>query len=158
MGQDFIYWNESIQQRRGDSDRRHFSFKSFINNFFRGKRIKARRQKDIEQGYYVDKYDKTMIWLAFSIILLSVFDGFFTLKILKVGGEEINPIMQALLAYNDQVFFLVKTAITTVCVLFAFIHINFNFLRVISMKKIMKGLLAFYTLLISYELFLLVMI
>ena len=141
--------------KRKGADRREQNFKSFFNYFYTGQRVKARRQEEMEQGYYVDRYDNWIVGVALSIILLSAFDAFFTLNILEGGGAEINPLMLALLNYGTQAFLIGKMAITISCVFFAFVHINFIIFKVFSVKLLMKGILAFYVFLMAYELYLL---
>lgn len=155
MKQSFIYSSDSLFQQRREMDRRDQKITLFFNYFYKGQRINARRQEELEQGFYVDRYDNWVVLVALSIILLSGFDAFFTLNILEGGGTEVNPVMLALLEYDTLVFLLGKMAITVTCVFFAFIHINFNVLRMFSVKLMMKSILVFYTFLIGYELCLL---
>ena len=106
----------------------------------------------------MDIYEKWVGFMALAIILLSAFDAFFTLNILERGGIEVNPFMLHLLAYDTQIFLIAKMGITITCVLFALVHINFQILRIFSVKLVLKCILAFYVILIGYELFLLTVI
>jgi len=157
MRQHLICSNDSLR-RQGEKDRRRLSFKSFFSSFNKGRRTNARRKSELEQGYYTDRYEKWAGWSAIAIVLLSTLDGFFTLKILEKGGTEVNPIMQALLEYDTQVFLISKLVITVTCVLFCLVHINFNMFRILSMKIMIKSILAIYLALIGYEIFLLAII
>ena len=157
MQQNIIYSNNSLQRRQREIDRRNLSFKSFLFSFYKGQRVKARRQVELEQGYYIDVYEKWVGLNALAIILLSAFDAFFTLNILDRGGVEVNPFMLALLEQGTQTFLIVKMGVTITCVFFALVHINFYILRIFSMKFILKSILAFYAILIGYEMFLLTM-
>ncbi|MEE9340010.1 MAG: DUF5658 family protein [Methylococcaceae bacterium] len=157
MKQPLICSNDLLR-RQGEKDRRTLSFKSFFSSFSIGRRINARRTQELKQGYYTDRYEKWVSWSAIAIVLLSTLDGFFTLNILEKGGTEVNPLMQALLEYDTQVFLLSKLVITVTCVLFCLVHINFHMFRVLSMKIMIKSILAIYLALIGYEIFLLVII
>ena len=155
MKQNVIYSNDFLQKRCGQIDRRNLSFNSFLVSAYKGRRVKVRRQAELEQGYYTDIYEKWVGLNALAIILLSAFDAFFTLNILERGGVEVNPFMLALLAYDTQVFLITKMSITIACVFFVLIHINFQMLRFFSVKLALKCILAFYVILIGYEVFLL---
>jgi hypothetical protein len=85
-------------------------------------------------------------------------DAFFTLNILARGGVEVNPFMSALLAYDTTAFMVAKMLITVTGLLIVLIHINFQILKIFSMKAMLVSILAGYGLLIGYELFLLTMI
>jgi hypothetical protein len=150
---------EDFFNKRIKTDRRISSFKSILQSFYKGQRVRSRREEereeDAEQGFYTDKYEKWMGVCAITIILLSAADAFFTLNIIKGGGTEENPFMLALLEINTQAFLVIKMAITTICVLFILVHSHFYVLKVIPVKAILKGILLIYTLLIGYELFLL---
>ncbi len=157
MKQPLICSNDLLR-RQGEKDRRTLSFKSFFSSFSISRRINARRSQELKQGYYTDRYEKWVGWSAIAIVLLSTLDGFFTLNILEKGGTELNPLMQALLEYDTQVFLFSKLVITVTCVLFCLVHINFHMFRVLSMKIMIKSILAIYLALIGYEIFLLVTI
>ncbi len=149
MKQPLICSNDLLRRQR-EKDRRTLSFKSFYSSFSIGRRINARRSGELKQGYYTDRYEKWVGWSAIAIVLLSTLDGFFTLNILEKGGTEVNPFMQALLEYDTQVFLFSKLVITVTCVLFCLVHINFHMFRVLSMKIMIKSILAIYLALIGY--------
>ena len=155
MKQDNLSSNNLESKQRDRSDRRQQPFKSFLYSLNKGERIKARREVEIKQGYYTDRYEKWVGYCVMSIALLSMTDAYLTLKILSKGGTEANPFMASLLAISTDIFFLTKMGVTVICLAFALIHINFHIFNKISMKFLLLGVLACYSLLIIYEIFLL---
>ena len=150
-------FGQLFEQRR-QTDRRGQLTISLSHIIHTGRRENARRQIEVGQGFYTDRYEK---WVGLSVItiaLMSVLDAFLTLNILDRGGIEVNPFMSALLEINTQAFFIGKFVVTIVCLFFALVHVNFHVLRILPMKYILFCLSIFYTFLIVYELFLLAII
>lgn len=147
--------SESDQSRRAGGDRRHQAFKSTVYSLVKGRRISARRSEESKVGFYTDRYDLSSVLLVVFITLLSALDAFFTLNILALGGEEVNPFMAKLLEFDQQTFVIIKLIVTVFCLIIALIHINFNLFRRFSMRSILLTLVMFYLGLIGYELALL---
>ena len=141
--------------RRKLSDRRRSRLKTIICSLHMGRRKEPQRQAEKNRPYYTDIYERWVVIVTTAIGFLSVSDAFFTLKILEKGGQEINPVMEALLSINDTAFLAGKFTLTVVCLFFALIHINFNVLQLFPMRKVLCTILVFYSGLIGYELFLL---
>ena len=144
--------------KRGSRNRRTRYFNSFLYSMNKGTRVRARREYEGDQGYYIDSYEKRNGMYVIAITLLSVLDAFFTLNILARGGVEVNPFMSALLAYDTTAFMVAKMLITVTGLLIVLIHINFQILKIFSMKAMLVSILVGYGLLIGYELFLLTVI
>jgi len=158
MKQETTHLFDPLFEPRQLLDRRGLCPKSLPHILHTGKREKARRQKEIGQGFYTDRYEK---WVGISVIaitLMSVLDAIFTLNILDQGGIELNPFMSALLAINTQAFFIGKLTITVSCLFFSLIHTNFRVLRIMPVKTILVSISIFYAFLLGYELCLLALI
>lgn len=140
---------------RNCEDRRNPSVKAVLYAIHSGKRSSVRRLDEASKPYYMDIYEPKDGFLFLSIIVLSTLDSFFTLQILDRGGIEINPVMAALLEINNTVFIVGKMSITSICLLFVLIHINFKLFRIFSIRSFMMCLASFYVLLIGYEMSLL---
>lgn len=158
MKQEIFRSNTRLLVKRDSRDRRDRYFNSFLYSMNKGSRITARRQTEGVQGYYTDSYEKRIGVCIIAITLLSVLDAFFTLNILAKGGVEVNPFMSALLAYDTSVFIIGKLVITITGLLIVLVHINFQILKIFSMKAMLVSIFAGYVLLIGYELLLLAMI
>ncbi len=143
---------------RQPSERRRICLKSLPHILHTGKREKARRQKEIDQGFYTDRYEKRVGISVIAITLMSVLDAILTLNILDRGGIELNPFMSALLAINSQAFFIGKLTITISCLFFSLIHTNFRIFRIIPVQTMLIYISIFYVFLLGYELCLLTLI
>jgi hypothetical protein len=64
--------------------------------------------------------------LAFTIVLLSTFDAFFTLVHLEQGGREINPFMALVLLLGVPAFLVTKTTLTNIGVICLAAHERFR--------------------------------
>jgi hypothetical protein len=140
---------------RKKTDRRIRPFKSFFLSLYKGRRGIARRYHEAAQPFYTDIYETWVGLNVITIVCLSALDSFFTLQILERGGSEINPVMLALMQESNFAFITGKILITSVCLLFILIHINFKILRLVPMRSFLLLMVCFYGLLISYEISLL---
>ncbi len=89
-----------------------------------------------------------------SIILLSLLDAFFTLKLVTIGAaSEFNPVMNFFLNMGPVPFLLIKYALTVGGVLSFLVLKNFTYLsRKVRVSSIIVTVLALYVVLIMYEL------
>jgi hypothetical protein len=158
MKQEATHLFDPLLEPRQLIDRRGLCPKSLPHILYNGKRQKARRQKEIDHGFYTDRYEKWVGINVIAITLMSVLDAILTLNILDKGGIELNPFMSALLAINTQAFFIGKLTITVSCLFFSLIHTNFRVLRIMPVKTILVCISIFYGFLLGYELCLLAFI
>jgi hypothetical protein len=137
--------------RRERKDRRQRPTPWLSKYTFIGSRRKNRRKNDQHHNYYVDIYDSKLAKLVVLIFLLCVLDAMLTLFLLGQGASELNPIMDYYLKMGKNYFFIVKSIFTAVGLLVLLMHQNFK-----RVRKIIKGLCVVYTLLITYQLALLI--
>ncbi len=119
-----------------------------------GNRVVERR---VNRGKaaYVDRYAGYMMFCSIAIVLLSGLDAMLTLRILAAGGEELNWFMAALLEQGTEQFVQFKIALTVLAVMLLAIHHNVVLLGKMRVKHIKYLTLISYSVLISYELYLL---
>jgi len=120
-----------------------------------GRRHGLRRDYDSKIGQYVDIHEPYLMAVVTGILLLCVMDAYFTMTILSIGGEEINPLMKVLIEQDVLTFFIIKFFMTAVCLLFTVIHKHFRLFKLISGYHILFSAFFLYSLLIYYELSLL---
>lgn len=113
------------------------------------------RRVDRGKAAYVDRYTGYMVFCSIAIILLSGLDAMLTLRILAAGGEELNWFMAALLEQGSEQFVQFKIALTALAVMLLAIHHNVTLLGSVRVKHIKYLTLIGYSVLISYELYLL---
>ncbi len=145
-----------VERRQGENRR---TGKHNLNMIWRGKgqRLSGRREGDLLNAF-VDRYSPRVRYCCIGLLILSVLDAFFTLRILEKGGVELNPLMNAIIAFDMGWFLFIKITMTAsaLCVLLVFYH--FSWLRVLRVSYIIYGTFVLYAVLIQYELYLLWMI
>ena len=149
------YRDNPLSDHRQLIDRRRQNINTIFYSLYKGRRSQARRDRDSAQDFYTDIYERWVGMIVISISCLSAVDAFFTLKILDRGGIEVNPVMASLLEIDTTTFVIGKIMITSVCLLFALVHINFNVLKIIPMRYSLATIFVLYVCLMGYELFLL---
>ncbi|WP_455204456.1 DUF5658 family protein [Kaarinaea lacus] len=140
----------------GYEDRRRNNFRTALHSVYRNRRSGTRRIDDSKVCAYVDVHEPWLVYLAMSALVLSTFDAYFTLALLKYGSQELNPFMNYFLQIDEQLFFLVKFLMTAVCVVFMVTHKNFTFLKYFNGYHLLYLSVSMYGLLVSYELFMLI--
>ncbi|MGD8572004.1 MAG: DUF5658 family protein [Gammaproteobacteria bacterium] len=140
-------------------DRRSNSWRTIVGSVIYRRRAAPRRENDSDAPHYVDIHEPHLFYVAVGALLLCVADAFFTLTLLEFHGSyELNPVMDFFIQKDIQHFFLVKFGMTAAGILFLVIHKNFRILNTISGYQILYGALALYSLLVMYELFMLVVL
>ena len=121
-----------------------------------GRRIGERRVGRGKPGY-VDYYAGHLMLCTIAILFLSALDAFLTLNILANGGEELNWFMAVLIENGIEKFVGFKLALTALALILLVIHHNVQLTRRIRVRHIKYLILCGYSVLIGYELHLLVM-
>ncbi len=142
------------KKQRSDKDRRKNSTPLFSRYTLSGRRMKARREKEEEENYYVDRYEYKYLILIVAIVTLSISDAYFTLNLLQGGGIELNPFMAILISVNSNLFLVIKIFLTAGCVLFFLSHKNFRVFGRLRIVNMMYTVFILYVVLIVYEVYL----
>jgi hypothetical protein len=137
-------------------ERRQQNLKSIIYSGFIHQRRRDNRRGVDDQRIVLDWYDPSLFIIAMAIVSMSCLDAIFTLKLLSLGGEEVNWFMRVLLEDDVRLFMLVKYAITGFGVVFLVALSRVSVLGVLRVRNILAGVAAIYCCLIFYELYLLV--
>ena len=140
--------------RRQGGDRRNSGTSPLSLKSLRGKRSHGRRAQDLDGGY-VDRHHPVQRLICLGIILLSCVDAFFTLRILELGGVEVNPVMKYLIEWDLWAFIYIKLLITSLCIAVLVTHIHFKCLQLIKVGHVLIACFAGYLVLICYEVYLL---
>ena len=144
--------NIFAKERRGVSDRRVKPTPPFSRYSFKGRRQTARRAEEAE-NYYVDRYDLRYLILVASIMCLCFFDAFLTSKLLQMGAVELNIFMLILIKKNMVLAFIIKYALTAVCLTCVLIHKNFKIFRCLRTQTLVYSILGIYLVLVVYEIY-----
>jgi Domain of unknown function (DUF5658) len=136
-------------ERRFDYDRRCLSWRTFAQGCITPRRRLARRHG--EHDMLVDWHEPHLLFLALSILLLSVADAFLTLTLLTHGAEEANPVLYYVLHEYPSAFAWIKLSLTAVGVVVLVAMARTTVFRRIRVSSIMHSCLAVYLTLIGYE-------
>ena len=138
--------------RRKKADRRAYPTRPFSKYIFKGRRKRARREEE-GQNYYVDRYDAKYLALILSILVLCVFDAYFTLKIIHYGGKELNPLMIKFLDKFPEMSLFVKYVITAISLIILLVHKNFILFGKVKAYFFLYVIFSLYFMLVLYEVF-----
>lgn len=137
-------------RRAGADRRRRRTFPLHLSSWWGGRRHRGRRHGETK-GQYVDRYDPRYRMIVIGLMLLSALDAFFTMTLLSLGSEELNPVMGWLLAGNTDTFFYGKMCITALGVVLLVPHHEFMWLRVVPVRLLLQAFCAVYGALVVYE-------
>lgn len=139
-------------ERRQIPDRRRTPTKPLSRYALWGHRKKSRREEE-DNNYYVDWYEPRFFILISLILILCVLDAFFTLKIIDLGGRELNRFMLVFL-YKKPISALVfKYMVTAAGIAFVLVHKNFMIFGRIKAGFLIYALFLIYLILGVYEAF-----
>lgn len=138
--------------RRKRTDRRRFPTRPIGKYIFKGKRKQARRKAE-DFNYYVDRYDAKYLAMVLSVVVLCVFDAYFTLKIIHFGGRELNPLMIKFLDRFPEVSLVMKYLVTVLCLVILLVHKNFVLFGRVKAYFFLYIVFALYLFLVLYEVF-----
>ncbi len=102
-------------ERRSKQDRRRVSTRPLSRHSLLGRRKTARRQEE-DSNYYVDRYEPRYLILISLILILCILDAYFTLRIIDLGGKELNRFMLVFLNTNAVAALVFKYLVTAVCI------------------------------------------
>ena len=133
------------------TDRRRATFHSIVvGAIIHGQRRGPRRRND-SLACYVDWYDSRLFAVSIGILLLSCLDALFTLILLGMGAEEVNPFMAALLEEGIRTFVHVKLALTGIGLVFLVVHAAFRVAGPVRVRHILYAILGSYGTLFVYQ-------
>ncbi|WP_292987506.1 DUF5658 family protein [Nitrosomonas sp.] len=121
-----------------------------------GRRLNERRSVEGRwNAAYVDRYADRLMLCVTGILILSICDAVFTLKILAQGGDELNWFMAILIDDSVEKFIAVKMALTSLALIMLVIHHNVKVFYKVRVRHLKYMILSGYGVLIGYELYLL---
>jgi hypothetical protein len=97
--------------------------------FFGGRRRSGGRRAHENDGSFVDVHGAGLFLVVLAVIALNFLDAWFTMYFLSLGGEELNPVMDAVIREGTLPFILAKSVGIGICVAVLTIAKNFRFAR-----------------------------
>ena len=139
--------------RRQLVERRQTNLRSMCYALFMSRRRNHRRNEECI-SYYCDNYGPYVLTTALVLMLLCVFDTYFTLILIQHGSVELNPILAWAMEKHIMVFFLLKYIVTALCVVIAVIHKHFHLFGLFRLRgsHILFACMLGYGILIQYQL------
>lgn len=115
------------------------------------------RRAEVNRGkaVYVDLYAGHLMLCVVGVLVLSICDAVFTLRILANGGEELNWFMAILIDHSVERFVAVKMALTALALIMLVIHHDVRIVYRMRVRHLTFMILMGYFVLIGYELYLL---
>ena len=151
------YEGFSGTERRSGLDRRVGSMPMFSKYWLTGRRASFRRQEDRLIYDRPDRYSARILAVILVIIMLSVIDAIFTLRLLSDGAVELNPIMAYYLEYGPLAFFGTKYSLTCASILIIFLnHHVYLFNNRIPMKVLYVFMIVPYLFIVHWEIYLMI--
>jgi len=142
------------EERRSNTDRRHYSLTSLWQAIVQPRRMAGRRSAD-RRFPMLDRFDGGLLALAILLMGLSVLDSVFTLTLLARGGTEANPVMNWLLGHSVWAFSSVKMLLTGMAAIVLVATSNLLMFGRVRARSILAAMVGLYCGLIVYELALL---
>lgn len=141
--------------RRNRSDRRHRVVWSILYGSFNPRRRRPARRLNDSRFHPIDWYSAHLLAVSMGILLLSAADAFLTATLLLHGADEVNPIMAVLVYRSVAVFAAFKMAMTGTSIVGLVFLSRYRFMRVLRVELVLYAVLAVYTWLIGYEIWML---
>jgi len=116
--------------RRSGTDRRRRPTPMLSRQaWWGGRRVGGRRRHERTE-IYVDQHGPLLLVVVLALTTLNFLDAYFTVLFLSYGGQELNPVVEQLLALGPWPFLLAKSLGVGACAGFLTITKNFAAARV----------------------------
>lgn len=125
------------------------SLRSFLKGGISPRRRSGRRAD--EQHLPIDWHEPYLLFLAVTILLLSLADAFLTLTLIMGGATEANPLLAFVLRDHPELFAVVKMGLTGTGVLVLVAVARARLFRIMRVGIVLQGIFVAYVALIAYE-------
>lgn len=139
-------------ERRARERRTHSAW-SFAYGSFRPRRRVGRRAGDHDR-IFLDWHEPRVLYLSLAIVLMCCADALFTLNLMAIGAQEMNVLMDSLIAQDTRRFVAIKIGVTGISVVLLGVAARRQFLGVLPVFRVLQVFCAGYALLIMWELWL----
>ncbi len=139
-----------FREKRTNTDRRSFSWRTVFYGFLRSRRRQPRRECESEP-LFTDYHHPWLFFLATSIMVLSFADAVFTLALIERGAVEINPVMAAVINKGTQAFAMLKMLMTSIGILSLVFMARWRFIKRFRTGWFLTIFFSFYAMLVCYE-------
>ena len=140
---------EEEKNRRSPVDRRKKPTPYWSWFTFFGRRKSLRRKTDQERGGYVDRYSYILFFLLVLILGLNILDSLFTMMIIDLGGQEVNPLVRAFIELHGDMFWIWRFVIASVALILLYLHRGF-----IMVRRMIIAIGSIYIVIVVYQMYL----
>lgn len=149
--QDRVEPSRAAPDKRAETERRIFTWRTVIFGFLRSRRHAHRRVVD-DDVIFLDWHHPWLFFLATGTMLLSCADAFLTLQLINLGMVELNPLMNVVMAHSTTLFISTKLAMTGLGILMLVFLAKSQFLNRFRTGLFLTAFFSFYACLVCYEL------
>jgi hypothetical protein len=136
-------------RRVSTTDRRALTFRTLFTAGLSPRRRFGRRASDDELP--VDFYEPRLLIPVAAMLLLSIADGFLTIRLMAGGAEETNPLLAFVLNEHPRLFAAVKMLLTGLGVVVLVALARARVFKLVRVSLFLYGLVAAYFALVVYE-------
>jgi hypothetical protein len=130
-------------------ERRQSPTKPISRYMLNGRRMRSWREDDV--NYYVDRYGPKLFALISAVLLMGVLDAYLTIRILHLGGSELNALMRWLLDHHPELAITLKYLVLAASIVILVIHKNFVVFGRLKIRSVLLAVFILYGILITYE-------
>lgn len=141
-------------ERRSVGERRSNTARALVAGGWHARRKSVRRAEPARVGF-VDWHASRWFAAALIVLLLSMADTLLTLVLVQHGAIEVNPLMEPFVIGNGPAFAYLKLALTASAVMILVVLTRVPAFGRLLAGPILVGAAVLYTVLLSYELWLL---
>jgi hypothetical protein len=116
---------------------------------FLGRRKMFRRKSDQEKAGYLDRYSPILFFLLALILGLNVLDSLFTMILLDVGGQELNPFVRSFIELHGDMFWTWRFVIVLVALILLYLHRGF-----VQVRRVIIAIGLVYMTILIYQMYL----
>ena len=138
-----------VVSHRCQAQRRRLTVRTLVRSGVTPRRRNGRRRGD--RDGLVDWHEPDLLFLALTILLLSITDAFFTVTLLANGATEINPLLAYVFQHFPAYFPIFKMTLTGVGVVVLVAMARTRVFKIVRVKTILQFILAGYVAVIAYE-------
>ena len=136
--------NKRIHQDRRKKPTPYWGWFTFF-----GRRRKLRRKSDQEKPGHIDRYSSILFFLLALILGLNILDSLFTMMILDLGGQELNPFVRSFIELHGDMFWLWRFVIVSVALVLLYLHRGF-----IMVRRVIVAIGLIYVVIVIYQIYL----
>ena len=137
------------ENKRSPVDRREKPTPPWSWFTFFGRRKSLRRKTDREKGGYVDRYSYILFFLLVLILGLNILDSLFTMMIIDLGGQEVNPLVRAFIELHGDMFWIWRFVIASIALVLLYLHRGF-----IMVRRMIIAIGSIYIVIVVYQMYL----